>query len=79
MAEPTTRIASVVECAPEDPAATECGPQDERSPAALAGLEPGDTLPIGTRAGARVEVVDGDLGTTAHDHVPTVTPVPTAG
>ncbi|SNC72259.1 Membrane-associated protease RseP, regulator of RpoE activity [Kytococcus aerolatus] len=44
VAEPTTRIASVVECAPEDPAATECGPQDERSPAALAGLEPGDQL-----------------------------------
>ncbi|WP_462418400.1 M50 family metallopeptidase [Kytococcus sp. Marseille-QA3725] len=43
-AEPTTTLQSVVQCAPEDPEATECGPQDEPSPAAAAGLEPGDRL-----------------------------------
>ncbi len=43
-AQPTTTLSTIVQCAPADPAATECGPQDEPSPAAAAGLEPGDRV-----------------------------------
>lgn len=52
-AQPTTTLSTVVQCAPADPAATQCGPDDEPSPAAAAGLQPGDR--VVQAAGAPVE------------------------
>lgn len=43
-AQPTTTVQAVVECVTDDPQATQCGPGDDPSPAAAAGLRPGDHI-----------------------------------